>query len=278
MVEARCEPSKLPLAWLTLAATMAVRTSSSDRPSEASVLGLAWMRTAGRRPPAMLTRPDAFHLRQFGRQPVLGEVVQLDHRQRRRRDRDRQHRRIGRVDLAVDRRHRQVARQQVAAGVDGRLHLLLGHVERQSERETQRDHRRAARARGRHLVQAGHLAELALEGRRQRGRNHVRAGAGVERGDLDGRVVDLRQRGQRHQPVGQQPGQQDRQHQQRRGDRALDEEAGRVHGATGQFGGATALPAVPASSRCFWNQARRSSGLMALSFSATSGGRRSIRR
>ncbi len=57
MVEARCEPSKLPFAWLTLAATMAVRTSSSVRPSEASVLGLAWMRTAGRRPPAMLTRP-----------------------------------------------------------------------------------------------------------------------------------------------------------------------------------------------------------------------------
>ena len=57
MVEARCEPSKLPLAWLTLAAAMALRTSSSDRPSEASSFGLAWMRTAGRRPPAMLTRP-----------------------------------------------------------------------------------------------------------------------------------------------------------------------------------------------------------------------------
>ena len=57
MVEARCGPSKLPLAWLTLAATMAVRTSSSDKPSEARACGFAWMRTAGRWPPAMLTSP-----------------------------------------------------------------------------------------------------------------------------------------------------------------------------------------------------------------------------
>ena len=154
MVEARCEPSKLPLAWLTLAATMAVRTSSSDRPSDGERAGVG-LDAHGRAPAAGdADEAHAFHLRQLGREPVLGEVVQLDHRQRRRGDRDRQHRRIGRVDLAVDRRHRQVARQQVAAGVDGRLHLLLGHVERQAERETQRDHRRAARARGRHLVQA----------------------------------------------------------------------------------------------------------------------------
>ncbi len=56
-VEARGGPSKLPLAWLTLAAAMAVRTSSSDRPSAASARGLACTRTAGRWPPVMLTRP-----------------------------------------------------------------------------------------------------------------------------------------------------------------------------------------------------------------------------
>ena len=133
-----------------------------------------------------------------------------------------------------------------------------------------------------HLVQPGHLPELALQRRGDGGRHHVRAGAGVQRRDLDGRVVDLGQRRQRQQPVGQQAGQQDRQHQQRGGDRALDEEARRVHGecaaasAVGQFD--TVAPDFVSSSRCCWNQARRSSGLMAFSFAATSGDTRSIQR
>ncbi|MNT00267.1 hypothetical protein D3C72_1346940 [compost metagenome] len=57
MVEARCGPSKLPLAPLTLAEPIAVRRSSIDIPSDASAVGLAWMRTAGRCPPLMVTRP-----------------------------------------------------------------------------------------------------------------------------------------------------------------------------------------------------------------------------
>ncbi len=57
MVEARSGPSKLPLAPLTLALPMAVRMSSIDSPSAASACVLAWMRTAGRCPPLMLTRP-----------------------------------------------------------------------------------------------------------------------------------------------------------------------------------------------------------------------------
>ena len=57
MVEARAGPSKLPLACLTLAAAIAVRTSSNVMPAEANATGLAWMRTAGRRPPAMATSP-----------------------------------------------------------------------------------------------------------------------------------------------------------------------------------------------------------------------------
>ena len=50
MAEARSGPSKPPLGCLTLAAVMALRTSSSVMPSPASAVGLAWMRTAGRRP------------------------------------------------------------------------------------------------------------------------------------------------------------------------------------------------------------------------------------
>ena len=57
-VEARCAPSKLPLAWLTLAATMA-RAHIVERrgPARRVFVDSAWMRTAGRRPPAMLTSP-----------------------------------------------------------------------------------------------------------------------------------------------------------------------------------------------------------------------------
>src|SRR6185436_1354225 len=57
MVDARKGPSKLPLAWLTLALPMAVRRSSRLIPYEASAFGLAWMRTAGRWPPDRVTSP-----------------------------------------------------------------------------------------------------------------------------------------------------------------------------------------------------------------------------
>ncbi|OIQ66892.1 hypothetical protein GALL_515350 [mine drainage metagenome] len=57
MVDARVGPSKLPLAWLTLALVIEVRKSSSDMPYAASDMGLARTRTAGRWPPLMLTRP-----------------------------------------------------------------------------------------------------------------------------------------------------------------------------------------------------------------------------
>ncbi len=84
-VDARSGPSKLPLDWLTLAAEMAVRTSSMDRPSVASAPGSAWMRTAGRRPPAMATRPtpgtcEIFCARRFSTRSctrVIGSVDEL---------------------------------------------------------------------------------------------------------------------------------------------------------------------------------------------------------
>jgi hypothetical protein len=44
---------------------------------------------------------------------------------------------------------------RLAAGVDGRLHLLLGHIQRHVERKAQRDDRGPARAGGRHLRQPG---------------------------------------------------------------------------------------------------------------------------
>jgi len=45
------------LAWFTLLAATAVRTSPRVSPLAARAAGLAWMRTAGFCPPLMLTRP-----------------------------------------------------------------------------------------------------------------------------------------------------------------------------------------------------------------------------
>ena len=78
------------------------------------------------------------------------------------------------------------------------LHFLLGDVDIQIESELQRDDGAACRTGRGHLLQAGHLAELALERRGDGGCHDVGAGAGIERDDLDGRVIDL---GQRRKPA-----------------------------------------------------------------------------
>ena len=44
-----------------------------------------------------------------------------------------QHRRVGGIDLGVDRGRGQILRQQVLGSADGRLHLLLGHVDRERQ-------------------------------------------------------------------------------------------------------------------------------------------------
>ncbi len=78
----------------------------------------------------------------------------------------------------------------------------------------------------------GHIAELAFERTGHRHRHHVRAGAGIERRYLDRRIIDLGQRRERQEAVADQPGEQDRDHQQRRRDRPQDEGSRRV----GTFG------------------------------------------
>ena len=52
--------------------------------------------------------------------------------------------------------------------------------------------------------QPADLAELPLERRRDRRGHHVRARAGILRGDLDRREIDRRQRGDRQQRVAEQ--------------------------------------------------------------------------
>src|SRR5207302_5071101 len=80
-----------------------------------------------------------------------------------------------------------------------------------------------------HLLQAGNLSELTLHRRGDRRGHDVRAGAGVKSQHLDRRIVDLRQGGNGKLAIGDDAREQNRNHQQRGGDRPQDEEAGGVH-------------------------------------------------
>jgi hypothetical protein len=76
---------------------------------------------------------------------------------------------------------------------------------------------------------ARHLAKLALQRGGDVGGHHIRAGAGVQRGDLNGGVVHLGQGRDGQQPVSQQARDEQRHHHQRGGDGAQDEDARQVH-------------------------------------------------
>src|SRR5262249_35848103 len=84
-------------------------------------------------------------------------------------------------------------------------------------------------AAGRHLVEAGDLAELALEGRGDARGHHLRARPRVERQHLDRRVVDLRQGRDRQLRGAREAREQQPDHQQRRRDQPQDEEPRRAH-------------------------------------------------
>ena len=140
---------------------------------------------AHRRPLAAGERDeaDAGDLRDLLREARVGEVLQLAAAAASSTSSaEREDRRVGRVDLAVDRRRRQVLR---AAGSTAALIAACTSCSATSsgsvEVELQRDHRRAAGARRRHLLEARHLAELALERRGDRRGHHVRARARIER-------------------------------------------------------------------------------------------------
>ena len=66
MVKAWRLPSRLPLAWFTLAEATATRTSSSVSPFAARRAGLTWTRIAGFWPPLRLTRPTPGSWEIFG--------------------------------------------------------------------------------------------------------------------------------------------------------------------------------------------------------------------
>ncbi len=172
---------------------------------------------------------DAGQLGDFLREPRVRHVFNLRQGQRIRGQRQGQDRRVRGVYLAVDRRGREVPRQEGKRRVDGGLDFLLGNVEREVQAELQRDDGTASGTCRGHLGQARHLAELALERRRDRRGHDIGACAGVEGADLDGRVIDLRQRGDRQLLVRHGPGKENSDHQERGRHRPLDEDAGDVH-------------------------------------------------
>ncbi len=70
MVYAWRGPSRLPLAWFTLALATAVRTSSRVSALAASRAGFTWMRIAGFWPPLRVTRPTPGSWEIFGTRRV----------------------------------------------------------------------------------------------------------------------------------------------------------------------------------------------------------------
>jgi hypothetical protein len=138
---------------------------------------------------------DQSHAGQLGnlrRQPGVRKVFDLGERKVLGSKGQGQNGRVGRIVFAVNRRSGKVGRQVGSRSIDGLLHFLLSYINAQAEVELQRDDRTAIGARGGHLLQSGHLAELPLQRSGYRRGHHIRAGARVKRDDLDGRVIDLR--------------------------------------------------------------------------------------
>ena len=73
------------------------------------------------------------------------------------------------------------------------------------------------------VPQAGHFAELPLQRRGDGCGHHIRAGAGQKGLNLNGGIIDFRQRGERQVEKARDAHQHDRDHQQRCGNRAVDE-------------------------------------------------------
>ncbi len=166
---------------------------------------------------------DAVDLRELLLQHGARRIVHLAARERARGQRQDQHRRVGRVHLAIGRLRQQVCRQVGLGGVDRRLHVARRTVDVAVEPELQRDPGLPDLALRGDLGDVGDLAQVPLERSRQAGRDHVRTGAGQLRLHADGGEVDLRQRRHRELGVAEHAGERDRDQQQSRRHRPGDE-------------------------------------------------------
>ena len=180
---------------------------------------------------------DAGDLAEVLGEDVFGGVVDVDDRRDVRLNGQDEDGRVGRVDLAIGRRTRQILRQLSRGGVDRGLDVVGGGVDVAVEIELDGDRGRAERTRRRHLRDARDLRDLTLERLRDRSRHRVRGSAGQRRRDGDGRKVDLRQRRDRQRREGDEADQEHRNHDERGCDRAMDERRGKafVHGLKFRF-------------------------------------------
>ena len=147
---------------------------------------------------------DAGNLADLLRELGIGVVVHLGQGQGVGGDRQQQDRRVGRVDLAIGRRRRQIARQLAAGGIDGGLDVVGRRIDVAIEIELHDDRGGAEPAGGRRLRHARDLRELPLQRLRDRRGHGLGAGARQLRGHLNGREVDLRQRRDRQARIGDQ--------------------------------------------------------------------------
>src|SRR5262249_29572067 len=132
-------------------------------------------------------------------------------------------RRVGGIDLAVDRVVGKPRRQLAARGVDGGLHVARGAVDVAGEIELQRDPGRAERGGGGNLRHARNAPEGPLERRRDGGRHGLRARAGQLDLHRDRGEIHLRQRRHREQLERHHPGEGEPYREERGGDGAPDE-------------------------------------------------------
>ena len=173
---------------------------------------------------------DARYLRNLLQQDVFRIGVHRGQRQAVRGQTEHQDRRIGRIDLADRRRVGNAGRQERARGVDRRQRIADRSIDLAVQVELQRDLGEAECARRCHLGETRNLAELEFERRRDRCRHGLRIGARQLRRDLKRRIVDVRQRCDRQQRVGDQAADQKADHQKRGRDRPMNEGRGYVHG------------------------------------------------
>src|SRR5581483_562098 len=89
--------------------------------------------------------PDTRQLRNLLDKDRVRQVFDFRKRERVRRQGQRQHRGVSRIDFVVDGRDRQIGRKIIVCGVDRGLYALLSDIDIQVQIELQRDQRTAER-------------------------------------------------------------------------------------------------------------------------------------
>ena len=137
--------------------------------------------------------------------------------------------RVGRIDLAIGRRPRQVERQFAGGGIDGGLDIARRAVHRPVQIKLKGDVAAAQAADGSHFIDARDLSQPPFQGRGERGGHRGRVGSGQTSEDRDHRIIHARHGGDRERAIGGHARQKQPDGEQRRADGAADEWLGNTH-------------------------------------------------